>query len=180
MFAKANVAYERSATAGRVFREEGVSLRSAQEALSLTMDMVFLFTLEAVLTAAIRGQLPGGDDDDESWLKFLLKQTGLGIMGTMPFIRDAASAIQGYDGGGAYGSAISDAMKGVYSLGKVVASPFFETELKKSDVKAIVNGAGLATGLPATQVNRAVDAFARQSAGEDVSPAEYLLGKFKK
>lgn len=182
MFAKFNVAYERSSVAARIIGEEGISARSAREALSWTIDMGFLFTFEAVITAAIKGKLPGGDDDDEdeSWLKFLAKETGLSVMSTVPFIRDGASAMQGYSGGGAYGGAIEDAFKGIFSLAKVASSPVTGAEVKKSDIKAVINGTGLVTGLPSTQVNRAVDAAIRQSQGDDVSPLEYLLGKMGK
>lgn len=178
MFAKFNVAYERSAVAAGTIRQEGVSLRAAQEALSWSLDMAFLFTLEAVVTAAIKGGLPDDDDeDDKGWAAFLAKQTAFSVMGTVPFIRDGASALQGFDGGGAYGSVITTAVKAGKGAVSVLTAPFSEDgEVKRTDVKNIINGAGLATGLPATQVNRAIDAGMRQAEGEDVSPLEYLLG----
>jgi len=180
MFAKFNAAYERSAKAGRTIREEGVSAKSAAEALSWSLDMVFLFSVEAVLTAAIKGQLPGGDDDDENWLAWLAKKTGLAVMSTIPGVRDAGSALEGFGSGGAYGSAVGDAVKGAAGVVKVVGSAFTGEEVSKTDVKAIINATGLATGLPSTQINRAVDAAWRQSEGEDVSPLEYLIGKMGK
>lgn len=171
MFAKFNVAYERSATAARVIGQEGVSVRSATEAASWTLDMLFLFTFEAVLTAAIKGKLPDDDDDDDDggWTKFLAKETAFGVMATVPLVRDIASAADGFASGGAYGA-----------ITKEVSDPFvkaFKGEANKATIKAIINGAGLATGLPSTQINRAVDAAIRQSEGEDVSPLEYLVGK---
>ncbi|WP_292131476.1 hypothetical protein, partial [Mesorhizobium sp.] len=178
MFAKFNVAYERSAKAKRLIAEEGVSARSAQEAMSWTLDMAFLFTLEAVIGAAIKGQLPGGDDgeDDDGWLKFLAKQTGFSVMATIPGVRDIASPLQGFDGGGSYGA-----------ITKEIATPFLEAaksadkgEVRKQFVKSVINATGLATGLPATQINRAVDAGWRSAQGKDVSPLEYLLGKIGK
>ncbi|MDK2769923.1 MAG: hypothetical protein KYX69_19670 [Sphingomonas sp.] len=181
MFAKFNVAYERTAKAKRVIGDEGVSGRSAQEALSWTLDMAFLFTLEAVLMAAVKGKLPGGDDEeDEGWLRFLAKETGLAVAGTMPFIRDGASALQGYDGGGAYGSAIKDAFGGFVGAAQLLKAGATEDEAKLSSVKKIISATGLATGLPAAQINRAVDAAWRQSEGSDVSPLEYALGKMGK
>ncbi|TIT90384.1 MAG: hypothetical protein E5W41_00220 [Mesorhizobium sp.] len=178
MFAKFNVAYERSAKAKRLIAEEGVSARSAQEAMSWTLDMAFLFTLEAVIGAAIKGQLPGGDDgeDDDGWLKFLAKQTGFSVMATIPGVRDIAGPLQGFDGGGSYGA-----------ITKEIATPFLEAaksadkgEVRKQFVKSVINATGLATGLPATQINRAVDAGWRDAQGKDVSPLEYLLGKIGK
>lgn len=172
MFAKFNVAYERSAQASRVIGEEGVSMRSTQEALSWTLDMAFLFTLEAVLIAALKGRLPGGEDDDEDddgWAAFLAKETAFGIMGTVPVVRDISGPLQGFDGGGAYGA-----------ITKEIAAPFIQMKQGEVDpalVKSVINATALATGLPATQINRAVDAGWREAEGEEVSPLEYLLGR---
>ena len=179
MFAKFNVAYERTATAKRTIREEGVSGKSAVEVMSWTLDMAFLFTLEAVLMGAIKGGLPDGEDEDETWLKFLAKETGFAMMATVPFVRDGASVFKGFGGGGAYGGAIEDAGKGVQGLFNVVTSPMSDDGLQLSDVKKVINGTGLATGLPSTQINRAVDSAWRASEGKDVSPIEYILGKSK-
>lgn len=177
MFAKFNVAYERTATAKRTIREEGVSGKSAAEVMSWTIDMAFLFTLEAVLMGAIKGGLPDGEDEDETWLKFLAKETGFAMMATVPFVRDGASVFKGFSGGGAYGGAIEDAGKGVQGLFNVVTSPGSDDGLQLSDVKKVINGTGLATGLPSTQINRAVDAAWRASEGKDVSLMEYFIGR---
>lgn len=180
MFAKFNAAYERTGKASRNIREEGLSGASAKEVASWTLDMAFLFMVDAIVMAAIRGQLPGGDDDDkdkDGWATFLAKQTGLGVLGTIPFVRDGASALQGFDGGGAYGGIVGDATKGARGLWNVVTAPFTGDEIKPSDVKGIINATGLATGLPAAQVNRGVDAMMRDSQGEDVAPLEYILGR---
>ncbi|WP_453966539.1 hypothetical protein [Bradyrhizobium elkanii] len=183
MFAKFNVAYERSKTAGRTIRDEGVSAKSAQEVASWTLDMMFLFTLEALVGAAVKGQLPKGDggDDDEGWLSWLAKNTAFSVLGTLPFIRDGVSVLQGHGGGGAYGSAIEEAGKGVMSVGKLaLAASSEDKDVKVSDVKNVVNATGTAAGLPSVFLNRVVDAGWRQSEGEDVSPMEYIFGKFKK
>jgi hypothetical protein len=136
--------------------------------------MSFLFTLEAVVGAAIKGQLPDGDDEeDDGWMKFLAKQTAFSVMATIPGVRDISGPLQGFDGGGAYGA-----------ITKEIAKPFTEAaksaekgEVRRAFVKSVINATGLATGLPATQMNRAVDAAWRQAEGEDVSPLEYFLGK---
>lgn len=171
MFAKFNVAYERAAKGGRVISREGVSIASVQEVASMALDMVFLFTVEAVVMALIKGNLPGGDDDEEKgWGQFLAEETAFSVLGTMPFIRDVASFAQGFESGGAYGGLIAE-----------IAKPFKEVaqgEIDKGLVKSIISGTGLATGLPAAQINRAVDAWWRQYLeGDDVAPVEYLLGK---
>lgn len=172
MFAKFNVAYERTTRAGRVIGQDGLSARSAQEALSWTLDMAFLFTLEAVIMAAIKGRLPDDEDDeDEGWLAFLARETAFSAIGTLPGVRDVAGPLQGFEGGGAYGA-----------ITKELASPFFQAsqgEVDPAFVKSVINMTGLVTGLPSTQINRAVDAAWRQAEGDDVSPLEYLLGRMK-
>ncbi len=176
MFAKGNVAYERTMVANRTIRDEGLSLKSAVEALSYSMDMALLFTFEAVVIAMIKGRLPSdGDQDDpknDTWLKFLARETGLNILGVIPFVRDAAGPLQGYDGGGSYGS-----------ITKEAAEPFKQAltgHSNKTLIKSVINATGLATGIPSTQINRFVDGVARQNSGEDVSPLEFLLGRRKK
>jgi hypothetical protein len=182
MFAKFNVAYEQTGKAARTIQREGMSTASAKEVASWTLDMAFLFMADAVVMAAIRGQLPGGDDDDDKdgWTTFLAKQTGLGVLSTIPFVRDAGSAFQGFDGGGAYGGIVGDFTKGASGLFNVMTAPFSDegmSGIKPKDIKGILNATGLATGLPATQVNRGIDAMMRSNAGEDVAPLEYILGR---
>lgn len=172
MFAKFNVAYERSAVAARTMSEEGVSIRSAQEALSWTLDMAFLFTLEAVLYAAIKGKLPDDDDEDDDWMTFLAKETAFSVMSTIPGVRDVGSTLSGFEGGGAYGG-----------ITKEIAEPWKQMgqgEVDKTLVKSIISATGLATGAPTTAINRVVDAGWRQAEGDDVSPLEYLLGRIGK
>ncbi|MHB0785571.1 ADP-ribosyltransferase-containing protein [Bradyrhizobium sp. 5.13L] len=174
MFAKFNVAYERTATASRTIQNEGVSAKSAQEVASWTLDMTLLFVLEALVGAAIKGQLPGQGDggDDESWLAWLAKNTAFSVLGTLPFIRDGVSALQGHGGGGAYGSIVEELAKPVKEAA--------QGQVDKALVKSIVNAAGTVTGFPSVASNRIVDAGWRQSEGESVSPLEYVFGKFKK
>ncbi|UPK31817.1 hypothetical protein IVB18_26165 [Bradyrhizobium sp. 186] len=174
MFAKFNVAYERTAVASRTVRDEGVSVKSAQEVASWTLDMTLLFVLEALVGAAIKGQLPGQGDggDDESWLAWLAKNTAFSVLGTLPFIRDGVSALQGHGGGGAYGSIVEELSK--------PAKEAAHGEVNKALVKSIVNAAGTVTGFPSVAANRVVDAGWRQSEGEAVSPLEFVFGKFKK
>lgn len=171
MFAKFNVAYERTMVAGRTVREEGVSVKSAQEAASWALDVAFLFTLEAVAMAALKGKLPDDEDDEDEpgWAKFLAKETAMSVLGTIPFVRDVVSVGSGFEGGGAYGGITAEIAKPFQEIG--------QGEIDKGFVKSVISGTGLFTGLPSTQINRAVDAGWRAAEGEDVSPLEYLLGK---
>ena len=175
MFAKFNVAYERTGRAQRVISSEGATLASVREAASWTIDMAFLFALEAVMYAAIKGRLPDEEDDEEGdglgdeWAGFVARETALSIAATIPFVRDVSSVIGGFSGGGAYGAITEE-----------LARPFQQAgqgEIDAPLVKSIINVTGLATGIPSGQINRAVDAGWRAAEGEDVSPAEYLLGR---
>lgn len=165
MFAKANVAYSRTSE---------TTFSDPRQVMSWAMDMVMLFTVEAVITAAVKGQLPGDDEDEDEagaadWALFLAKQTGASIAGSIPFVRDGVSALQGYSGGGAYGSTI-----------ETMAKPFTEASqgvIDKQLVKAWIDLGGMFLNLPSAQVNVMVDGLWRQSEGEDVNPAEFIFGK---
>lgn len=172
MFAKFNVAYERSLTGAREVAGAETRAKAVIASLSWAADMAFLFTLEAVVIAAIKGRLPDEEDEDDTWGKFLAKETAMGVMGTLPFVRDVASTMGGFEGGGAYGG-----------ITKEIAEPFKQAvqgEVDAGLVKSIINATGLATGIPSTQINRAVDAGWREVEGQDVSPLEYILGKLGK
>lgn len=169
-FAKFNIAYEKSVAAGRSIRDKGVSVEAAKDATIYAVDMVLLFIVDALVIAAIKGKLPDEDDEkNKSWTKFLAKETGMAVMGTVPLIRDIAGPLQGFDGGGAYGAVTKD-----------IAAPFLQLaqgEFDKPMIKSIINAVGLSTGLPALQVNRFVDAAWRANEGEDVPVLDYILGK---
>lgn len=175
MFAKMNVAYERTARAGAVMRSEGMSARSVGEAFSLAADMTLLFVVEAVAYAAIMGRLPDDDDDDDgqTWAGFLLRETGLSVAAGLPFIRDVTGPLQGFSAGGAYGG-----------LTETLATPLLRAARATDDgeislqlVKSIVNAVGLGTGLPSTATNRVIDGIWRTQAGDDVAPIEYMMGR---
>lgn len=169
MFAKGNIAYERVRRGGAEI--DGFNLKSAIAAFSTTFDLALLFTLEAILYNAIKGTLPGGDDeDDDSWAEFLAKETALSIMSTMPIIRDVGSALSGFEPGGAYGSAMDT----------IFVRPMTQLQQGEFDaalLKALSNAIGAATGLPSAQANRVIDGLWRMSEGEDVAPIEFIMGR---
>jgi hypothetical protein len=164
MFAKFNVAYEKT---------RQTQFNDPRQVLSWTADMVMLFTVEAVLAAAVRGNLPWGDDDEEEdgWAEFLGKQTAMSIASTLPFVRDIASGVQGFSGGGAYGSMMDTIARPIYQAS--------QGEVDKAFVRALVDAGGLFLHAPSAQINRFIDASWRQSEGDDVSPMEYIMGKSK-
>lgn len=164
MFAKFNVAYEQT---------RQTEFTDPRQVLSWAADMTMLFTVEAVLTALVRGQLPldDEDEDEDGWLEFLAKQTAMSVASTLPFIRDVSSGVQGFNGGGTYGSIVN-----------ILAQPFFQAsqgEIDKAFIRSLINVAGLFAHMPSVTTNRVVDATWRQAEGEEVSPIEYIMGKSK-
>lgn len=174
MFAKFNVAYERTGKMQRTLRDEGLSVKSATEVMSYTVDMALLIVLESILYAAIMGRLPDDEDDEDlGWPAFLARETALGTVAMLPFARDVAGPLQGFSAGGAYGG-ITETISTPILRGFVAAD---EGEINLSLIKSVVNALGLMTGLPSTASNRVIDSMWRSGEGEDVSPIEYLMGR---
>jgi hypothetical protein len=111
------------------------------------------------------------DDDKDGWAEFLAKQTAMSVAGTLPFVRDIASGVQGFSGGGAYGSMMDTIARPIYQAS--------QGEVDKAFVRSLVDAGGLFLHAPSTQINRFIDAAWRQSEGDDVSPMEYIMGKSK-
>lgn len=168
MFAKGNVAYE---VYGRTARDvDGMNLKSLQAAVKGAVDMALLFTVEAIAYNLIKGTLPGmgDDDDDQSWAKFLARETALSMMSTIPGVRDLGSSLAGFEAG-AYGSVI-----------ETFTRPMIQAAQGEADMalfKALSNAAGVATGLPSGQLNRTADAWYRLEEGDDVAPIEFIMGR---
>lgn len=157
MIAKGNIAVE---------RYKATDFKNAGQALGFAGDIMLLFTVEAILGAAIRGQWP---DDDEDWWWWAAKQTGKSAISTIPIAREFPSAMEGFSVGGPLGSFVTD-------LGKS-ANQTLQGEIDLALVKAYSNVIGTMTGYPSAQINRMVDAYWRESEGQDVAPIEYAVGR---
>jgi hypothetical protein len=166
MFAKGNIAYEVVGVARRDI--DGANVRSLAAALKGASDLILLFTVEAVAYHMIKGTLPDSEEDpDDTWGKFLARETALSMMSTVPGIRDLGSSLSGFDAG-AYGSVIS-----------TFTRPLLQMEQGEVDaalLKSVSNAAGVLTGLPSGQLNKTADAWYRLESGEDISPVEFLMG----
>jgi len=170
MFAKFNVATEVLGRTKRDISDPNVS--SVAAFLSGFLDMVLLFTVEAVLYNLIKGTLPGmgeDDDDEQSWAWFLVTETLLSGLSTLPFLREMGSATQGFSGGGAYGGVLE-------TLAKPMVE-FSDGDIDKQDLKKAIDLIGLAVpGVPSVALNRIVDAEDKRRAGDETSPIEYIMG----
>ena len=159
MLNKANRAYERT---------RATDFSSPVQVLSWTSDMLILYTVEAVLVAMIKGNMPDEDDDEDDMLTFAGKETVKAMMGSLPFVREAAAATQGFSGGGVIGS-LSD------SIGKAYAQAA-QGELDASAVKAVNMTLGILFGYPAAQINKFITALSVESEGKDVPAWQYVAG----
>lgn len=162
MFAKGNVAYEQAMK---------TDFKDPAQVMSFAVDIALLFTLEAVLYAAVKGGLPGEDEDEPAdWAAWLAKQTLFSGMSTLPGFRELSGAMQGYGGGGVLGSSI-----------EVIARPFTQAgqgEVDKAAVKAFVDAAGVMLHLPSAQTKNIIEGIfeADMSARKDPSIGTAILG----
>jgi len=176
MFAKFNVANEVYGRTKRDIADQNKS--SFMAGLRAASDMTMLFTVEAIAYNAIKGSLPGmGDDEggeeDEGWAEFLAKETVYSIMSTMPGIRDASAAIQGFSGGGAY-SGISETFgRAVGDIGDL----FSPEDRDFGDLRSINDMIGIvAVGYPSTAAWRALEGSGAIN-DEEASLLAMILGR---
>lgn len=140
-------------------------------AIEATVDIISLIWVDALLSAMVMGRLPDEDDGDDDfavrWLKWMAQQPA----NMFPMVREVSSALQGFDGsaGGAFG-------------GFVKAASDLYTQVDQGEVdaalaRATVMFAGLAIGLPATQINRLINVAERAADGKDVGYIDFVRSR---
>ena len=167
MMAKNNVLIERGFKA----KKEG----GTKGAASMATAMVELFVVEAMILAAIRGQLPEDEDEDgmfDDLLKYAAKEGALGMIGGIPGISQLGSEIRGYDAKGILANLFEEIAN--------VQTQVEQGDADKALVKSAVNVVGLTTGLPSGQINKTIDALAAANDGDEVLPHQYIMGPEKK
>lgn len=170
MFAKFNVANE---VLGRTARDlSDTEKNQIITILKGATDLVMLFTVEAILYGLIKGRLPDPEDEkDDEWPAYLAKQTALSILSVFPFVRDAASAAQGYSGGGAYGSIAE-----VFGASAQAAGNVATGEAGKRDARTANDLLGIAApGYPSTAMWRLIDGLGLT--GNEPSVPAAVLGR---
>ena len=153
MFAKGNVAYEQAMK---------TDFKNPVQVMSFAVDIALLFTLEAVLYAAVKGGLPGDDEEPADWAAWLAKQTLFSAMSTLPGFRELSGAMQGYGGGGVLGSSI-----------EVMARPFIQAgqgDYDKAAVKAFTDAGGITLHLPSAQIKNMIEGFFEADMSVKASP----------
>ncbi|MGK7652417.1 hypothetical protein ACSQ76_08380 [Roseovarius sp. B08] len=126
-------------------------------------DLALLYVFEAAFMALAYSML--FDDEDEDVQGFMVRETGMAVVAGIPLVRDAASAFNGYGGGGVYGSVL-----------EIPANLYQQTVQGENDPalrRALADLVGTATGLPSTATMRILEGALTP---EDTSAAEMLFG----
>jgi hypothetical protein len=159
MLAKGNIAYEK----GAGFAKKPTLAGAAH----LAADLMMLYTVEAMMAAAIRGQWPD-EDEEEPWMWWLTKESLASAVSGVPYVREVPSA--------RYGSGntpIGGLAKDMWDLGVQVG----QGEIDDTLLKELNNVGGTLLHYPSSQTNRAIDAMWRDAEGEEVPFYEYVTGK---
>lgn len=170
MIAKGNLAYEQT---------RKTNFRDARQAMKWAADMVMLFSVEGLLTAALTAKLPKDDEDDGLWDdlgEWAIKDTLSTFFGVIPGGGVLVDQFRGYDSSGV----VAGAWKAYAELlEQLTPGEDGQVDLDKGVVKAAVSVAGVTLGLPSLQINKTIDAIEARADGRDVSPYEYLTGPKK-
>jgi len=150
MFAKGNIAYEKTM---------GTNFRSPAEAMTWAVDMALLFAFEALLYNVVKGFIPDEDEPPEAWLTWIASETALSMMSTLPFARDVASGLQGFGGGGIYGSIVDTAITRPLTQ-------ISQGEVDRALVKSLVDAGGVFLHLPSSQAKTIINGLVE----EDMTP----------
>jgi hypothetical protein len=171
MIAKGNVVYERTRQTN--FKDPG------QVGL-LAVNLTSLLVIENLMIAALRGGLPSDEDEDGNLLDdaalWFFREGALGLLGTIPIMSQAATSLRGYD---PQGTVERMAKTGQRLTDALMDWGFEDEPLTASDAKAAVSLIGMLTGLPASQINRTLEAVLANQNGEDIAAHEFLLGRRK-
>lgn len=170
MIAKGNLAYEQTRKA---------NLRNPRQAMKWAADMVMLFSIEGLLTAALTAKLPKDDEDDgllDDLGEWAIKDALATFFGVIPGGGVLVDQFRGYDSSGV----VAGAWKSYADLlERVTPGEDGEVDMDKGVVKAAVTAGGVTLGIPSTQINKTIDAIEARADGRDVSPYEYLTGPKK-
>jgi len=137
---------------------------SVTNAIRFSIDMLLLFTIEGMASAALYGRWPEDDPEPEEILLFAFKESALSIMAGIPFVREIPGAQYGA-GNTPIGGLTNDLFKLYVQSMQGEIDPAFR--------KAFVNSFGTMFHLPASQTNRLLEALLDE---DDPEILEYLTG----
>lgn len=130
------------------------------------INLALLYVVEAALMAVLWGALTD-EDEPEDYAKFLLKETGMAMVGGLPLVRDfVGGAVNGYGSGGMYQT--------VGEIPARILTQLMQGENDKAARSAFGSGVGAVTGLPTTATLRAIEGMVGD---DDQTWADMFFGK---
>ncbi|MGL4317111.1 MAG: hypothetical protein ACRCTL_10945, partial [Pseudomonas sp.] len=143
------------------------SFKDIGQAMNWAVDMALLFTVEGLMVALVKGNIPDDEDDPEEWASTAAWETFASVgSGLPPFGRPIITGIQGFGGGTSsidifaeqFGNAVTQAKQGDPDV---------------TAAKAVIAMIGTATKTPGIATNRVIDWLDRADDGE--TPPWYEL-----
>jgi hypothetical protein len=169
----------------------GTDFHSPAAVASLAADYLVLFWGDALIGDALV-KLPGwlcwlfgGDepaDDEKTWMDYVAYGLWSGVsqlLGTLPFVREIASGIEGFGAAPGPSKGLGDvgsAAKSIWRTGESFFDPNQDSDWFAL-ARHLVNGVNVGSPVkyPASQINTAISAMERASKGEDVPMIDYVI-----
>lgn len=155
-------------------RTAETSFTDIGQAVSWAVDMALLFTIEGLMFAAVKGNIPDEDDEPEEWVKTAAWETFAAVgAGLPPFGRPIVAGVQGFGGGSSsidifaeqFGNAVAQAKQG---------------DADVTALKSVVSLAGTVTKTPGIATNRVIDWLDRAGYGDTPPWWELFTGNRNK
>lgn len=153
-------------------RTAETDFKDVAQAVNWAVDMALLFTVEGLMFALVKGNVPDEEDEDQAagWAKSAAWETFASVgSGLPPFGRPIVAGLQGFGGGSTsmdifaeqFGNAITQAKQG---------------DADVTAAKALIAMVGTATKTPGIATNRVIDWLDRAQDGETPPWYELLTG----
>ena len=153
-------------------RTAETDFKDVAQAVNWAVDMALLFTVEGLMFALVKGNVPDEEDEDQAagWAKSAAWETFASVgSGLPPFGRPIVAGLQGFGGGSTsmdifaeqFGNAITQAKQG---------------DADVTAAKALIAMVGTATKTPGIATNRVIDWLDRAKDGETPPWYELLTG----
>lgn len=173
-------------------RTQATDFRRPGQVAELAADYLMLFWVEAALGDLMLRQLPDAisgddkDDDEKTLMTGIWHQVALtfySMTGTLPLLREAAGAMQGFDAGPGSSRALGDLGKGAAQVVKAGRAALSEDEDVNGWqlIRALIAAGNVVSPIkyPAAQINTAVRAMEKSAKDKDVSMIDYLISRPK-
>ncbi len=137
-------------------RFRSTDFKNPGDIANLMVDMMLMYVVETLLALAITNRWFDDEEDDEGLPLWLAKEIGFGIMGTVPILRDAPGALEGFGGGGSYGDVVETVFDIPVDIATLATGLEDRPDAARNAVKGLMAGTGLMLHLPTVQLERAM------------------------